>query len=174
MAKDTRIYLIGFMGCGKTTFGRKLARRLDYDFIDLDLLVESMEKLNIAELFTQKGEAYFRQIEADVLRSTILMKKTVISCGGGTPCYHDNMEWILERGLSVYLKMSPVRLYERLKRKKEKRPLIAHMSKAGLKDYITQKLAEREAFYMRARLTIDMETAKRKSAFRAIAEALQA
>lgn len=157
-----RIYLIGFMGSGKSTIGKKLSERMGYEFIDLDKLMEGLEKKTVAEIFSQRGEEFFRQLEADVLHSTILHKNAVISCGGGTPCYFDNMEWMNARGLTVYLKMQPETLYGRLKTRKEKRPLIAHLSNEQLKDYIFQKLSEREAFYLQAQLMPEPEKMKHK------------
>jgi len=145
-----RIYLIGFMGCGKSTWGKKLAEKLDYNFIDLDKRIESIEGGTVAEVFKIKGEDYFRKLEADVLHSTVLEKNAVISCGGGTPCYYDNMEWMRNRGKTVYLNLSPENLFGRLRTRKEKRPLIANFDDNQLRDFIFQKLSEREAFYLQA------------------------
>ncbi len=157
-----RIYLIGFMGSGKSTIGKKIAAKLDYAFIDLDKLMEEVEKNTVAGIFSEKGEEYFRKTEADILHSTILHKNAVISCGGGTPCYFDNMDWMNARGITVYLKMKAETLYGRLKTKKEKRPLIAKLSNEQLRDYIFQKLSEREAFYLQAALIADPENMKIK------------
>ena len=152
-----RIYLIGFMGSGKSTFGKKLARKMGYDFFDMDKMIEKIEGVSVAELFAIKGETYFRKLESDILHSTIVHKNAVISCGGGTPCYFDNMEWMNSRGATVYLKVPQERLYGRLKSRKHKRPLIANLNDAQLKDYIFQKLSEREAFYLQANMIIDPE-----------------
>ncbi len=157
-----RIYLIGFMGCGKSTWGKKLAEKLDYNFIDLDKRIESIEGGTVAEVFKTKGEDYFRKLEADVLHSTVLEKNAVISCGGGTPCYYDNMEWMRNRGKTVYLNLSPENLFGRLRTRKEKRPLIANFDDNQLRDSIFQKLSEREAFYLQADIKIDPATAKPK------------
>ena len=97
-----RIYLIGFMGCGKSTWGKKLAEKLDCAFIDIDKRIEAIEGGTVAEVFKIKGEEYFRKLEAAVLRSTVLEKNAVISCGGGTPCYFDNMEWMKQRGKTFF------------------------------------------------------------------------
>lgn len=157
-----RIYLIGFMGCGKSTFGKKLAEKLDYTFIDLDKRIEAIEGGTVAEIFKLRGEDYFRRLEADVLHSTVLEKNAVISCGGGTPCYFDNMDWMSERGKTVYLHLSAENLFGRLRTRKEKRPLIANLDDAQLRDYIFQKLSERESFYLQANFTIDPSTVKPK------------
>ena len=157
-----RIYLIGFMGCGKSTWGKKLSEKLDCTFIDLDKRIETIEGGSVAEVFKLKGEEYFRKLEADVLHSTILEKNAVISCGGGTPCYFDNMEWMRQRGKTVYLNLPAEKLFGRLRTRKEKRPLIANLDDDALKDFIFQKLSEREAFYLQAEFKIDPSEAKPK------------
>lgn len=157
-----RVYLIGFMGCGKTTFGKKLARKLGCDFLDIDKMIEQIEQVSVSELFAVKGETYFRKLESDVLHSTVVHRNAVVSCGGGTPCYFDNMEWMNQRGVSVYLQVPAARLYGRLKTRKHKRPLIANLSDDALKDYIFQKLSEREAFYMQAQMIIEPEKTSAK------------
>lgn len=159
-----RIYLVGFMGCGKTTFGKKLSGKLAYGFYDLDKMIEQIEGVSVAELFSIKGESYFRKLESDVLHSTIIHKNAVISCGGGTPCYFGNMEWMNEKGITLYLNVKTARLYNRLKSRKEKRPLIAALNDEQLKDYIFQKLSEREAFYLQAKMIIDPEEISAKKA----------
>ncbi len=163
-----RIYLTGFMGCGKTTFGKKLSEKLGYEFMDLDKVLQFVENKTVTQIFNEMGEEYFRKLEADVLHSTILHKNLVISCGGGTPCYFDNMEWMNERGLTVYIKMQAENLYGRLKEKKEKRPLIAKMKNPELKDFIFQKLSEREAFYLQAKLIMEVENLSLKERFELI------
>jgi shikimate kinase len=157
-----RIYLIGFMGCGKSTMGKKLAEKLDYPFIDIDKRIEAIEGGSVAEVFKLRGEDYFRKLESDVLHSTVLEKNAVISCGGGTPCYFDNMEWMNARGKTVYLFLPPEKLFGRLRTRKEKRPLIANFDDEQLKDYIFQKLSERETFYLQAAFKIDPSVAKPK------------
>lgn len=151
-----RIYLLGFMGSGKSTFGKKLSGKLGYTLMDIDQVMEVIEKKTVAEIFSEKGEEYFRRLEADILHSSVLHKNAVISCGGGTPCYFDNMDWMNDRGLTVYLKMQPEILYGRLKERKTKRPLIANLSDPELKDYIFQKLSEREIYYLKAKMILDV------------------
>ena len=163
-----RIYLIGFMGCGKSTWGKKLAEKLDCAFIDIDKRIEAIEGGIVAEVFKIKGEEYFRKLEADVLRSTVLEKNAVISCGGGTPCYFDNMEWMKQRGKTVYLNLSPENLFGRLRTRKEKRPLIANLDDDQLRDFIFQKLSEREAFYLQADIKIDPAVSKPKDIIESI------
>ncbi len=152
-----RIYLIGFMGSGKSTFGKKLARKLGYDFYDMDKMIEQIEGVSVSELFSVKGEEHFRKLERDVLHSTYIHKNTVISCGGGTPCYFDNMDWMNDKGTTIYLNVPAERLYGRLKTRRHKRPLIAGLDDAQLKDYIFQKLSERETYYLKAQSVMDPE-----------------
>lgn len=153
---NMRIYLLGFMGSGKSTFGKKLSEKLDYTLMDIDQMMEVLEKKSVSEIFKEKGEEYFRRLEADILHSSVLHKNAVISCGGGTPCYFDNMDWMNERGLTIYLNMPPEILYGRLKERKAKRPLIANLTDPELKDYIFQKLSEREIYYLRSKLIMDV------------------
>ncbi len=144
------------MGSGKSTFGKKLSDKLGYTLMDIDVVMEVLEKKTVTEIFKEKGEEYFRRLEADILHSSVLHKNAVISCGGGTPCYFDNMDWMNDRGLTVYLNMPPEILYGRLKERKAKRPLIANMTDLELKDYIFQKLSERESFYLKSKMILDV------------------
>ena len=155
-----RVYLIGFMGCGKTTFGKKLARKMNVDFIDLDKQIEAHEGKSVSEVFAEKGEAYFRELESSLLQQTISLNHAVISCGGGTPCFHDNMHWMREHGITVYLKVTPEFLFSRLHTRREKRPLIAKLNDEELQAYITTKLEEREEYYQQAQQVIDPVHAK--------------
>ncbi|MEZ5013401.1 MAG: shikimate kinase [Chitinophagales bacterium] len=165
-----RIYLIGFMGSGKSTFAKRLAQYLDYDLADMDHLIEQVEKHSIPEIFQLHGEEYFRRTESDVLHSTLLFENAVIACGGGTPCYFDNMDWMNKRGITVYLHQTAERLFGRLREKKNKRPLIAHMEDGQLRDYIIQKLAEREAFYLQSKIVAEMDKISKNDLMRMIKE----
>jgi len=150
-----RIFLIGFMGCGKSTFGRKLATQMGYDFIDLDQLFESMAGTSIAEYFKANGEEAFRQEESRILKSYDYPTNCVVATGGGAPCYFDNMDWINNNGLSVYIQMSPTALAQRLEKGKAKRPLLKGLNNAEIIDFIEHKLAERANYYERALITIN-------------------
>ncbi len=148
------IYLLGFMGAGKSFWGKQLAIHLDYSFIDLDDFIEKQHKLSIPDLFNKYGETVFRKWEAKALRKTTAYKKTVIATGGGTPCYHDNLSFINNRGISCYLKVPLDILWERLEKDQSKRPLLQSLDKEELYVFIKKKLRERKPYYKRAHLTI--------------------
>ncbi len=150
-----KIYLIGFMGSGKTTLGRKLASDLRWTFIDLDRVIENDTGLKIPEIFSTKGEVYFRAAESEALRKMEHREKVVVSTGGGTPCSANNIDFMNETGLTIYLKMSPDKLYNRLARSSGERPLLKDLGPAELFDFIVKKLGEREEWYSKASLTID-------------------
>lgn len=153
--KFDKVFLIGFMGCGKTTFGRKLAKQLEWDFIDLDDYIEANQKASIQEIFSSKGEAYFRGLESNALEEASKWEKTVISTGGGTPCFNNNINFINNIGLSIYIKLSPEVLKYRLKGGRSKRPLIANLSDAELLSFIKHKLAERSEDYSKSEIIFE-------------------
>ncbi len=155
MAKNHIIYIIGFMGSGKTTAGKKLASLLGWSFIDLDKRIEEYAGKTIPEIFSQSGEDYFRIIETQLLRNIKMRTKTVISTGGGTPCYIDNMDYMIETGLTIYLKLTPAELKSRLSQSKGKRPLIKDLNQNELTSFIKEKLAVREKWYERSDITMD-------------------
>ncbi|MDB5091538.1 MAG: shikimate kinase [Mucilaginibacter sp.] len=144
------IFLIGFMGCGKTTLGRKLAARLGYEFMDLDQILEAQVGMSIGEYFSTHGEDAFRKLESEVLQHTKYPEHAVVSTGGGLPCFFDNMEWINAHGRSVYIQLSPKTLADRLEYEKTKRPLLRDKHGDALIDFIGEKLTEREPFYKQA------------------------
>jgi len=152
------IYLIGYMGSGKTTVGKKLAAKMDYSFLDLDKMIEHKFKITIPDLFAKYDEKTFRKLEQETLLDTFTLANTVISTGGGTPCFYDNMELINKNGLSVYLKMHPKSLYERLIKSKKKRPLLANKSTEEILKHISMQVIERESFYLQSNLMIKGES----------------
>ena len=152
-----RIFLTGFMGTGKTHWGRLWAVRHHYDFFDLDEEIEQEEQLSITDIFEKKGEDYFRQKEALMLRSMQNYSNSIIACGGGTPCFFDNMAWINENGLSILLQASPREILKNIALHEGKRPLIKKMNEAELLFYIEQKLAERKEYYEQAAIKIDAD-----------------
>ena len=142
------------MGSGKSTAGKKLAAALGWSFIDLDKRIEEHTGKTVPDLFSQFGEEYFRNIEAEILRSLKDKKNTVVSTGGGTPCYGNNMDYILKTGLVIYLKLSPQQLYSRLSGSKTIRPLIKDLNAVQLLGFIEEKLVIREKWYNKANLTV--------------------
>lgn len=154
---NRNIYLIGFMASGKTSVGRKLAARLNMEFIDLDQRIEEEERQSITVIFKEKGECYFREVESKVLRSFSESKSCLIALGGGTVCYSSNIDQVNQNGLSIYLKRSNMRLLGRLRQKRSKRPLIANLSDDELKAFIDDKMKERASFYEQAQLIIDAD-----------------
>jgi shikimate kinase len=155
MLNSRILYIIGFMGSGKTTTGRKLASMLGWSFIDLDKKIEEHTGKKIPELFSQYGEEYFRNIESEVLRELKTRTDTVISTGGGTPCYGNNMDFMLETGLTLYLKLTPVQLKSRLSESKGERPLLKDITISNLQSFIENRLASREKYYCQAEIQID-------------------
>lgn len=151
------IILIGYMGSGKSTIGQKLAKIVAMDYVDLDIYIEQKEGMSIPELFKTKGEIYFRNIESRYLNEMLQMDHTVVSVGGGTPCYGNNMKAItsVENGQSIYLKASIPVLTERLQKEKSSRPLISHLqTHEALTEFIGKHLFERSHFYNQAERTI--------------------
>ncbi len=149
------VYLLGFMGSGKSTFGKRLASGAGWEFIDLDSLIEEAEDKTIEEIFAVSGEEHFRDVEAATLRQIPLDQDMVVACGGGTPCHRDNMEYMNRTGITVYISHNPGTLTHRLVNAKKTRPLLKDMDDRQLEEYITAKLAEREEYYNRSRILID-------------------
>jgi shikimate kinase len=143
------------MGVGKSTIGKKLAKYLDFEFIDLDDIFEQKYKISIDSFFNKYDEELFRKLEHDMLLETFLKKNAVISTGGGTPCYHNAMEKINSVGYSIYIKMPPSTIAHRLSTAKKKRPLIEGIPKEALKDVIKEKLSVRHPVYKLAHLHIN-------------------
>jgi len=147
------IFLIGYMGSGKTTVGRKLAKKLNLPFYDLDKLIVSRENDTISGIFSSKGEDYFRITERQTLFSLDLNEPAIISTGGGTPCYMDNMAWMNNNGITVYLEMTPKALFSRLKGSGNDRPLLK--GHTNLPEYIENHLNERKFYYKMSRITVN-------------------
>lgn len=154
MLKSQRVYIIGFMGVGKTTLGKKLARRLGYSYIDTDKLLEHKYKISIDSFFLKYGEELFREFEYQCLTETFELKNCVVSTGGGLPCYYDAIERINENGTSVYLQMDAKAIYNRLINSKQKRPLVKNLSSNELLEYIIKKLDSRKEYYNQAHITV--------------------
>lgn len=159
------IYLIGFMGCGKSTHGKALAKQLAFDFVDMDEALQQSLSKPITDLFNEpNGEMTFRKLESEWLKkNAALLKNTVIATGGGAPCFFDNMEVMNKTGITVYLQLHPGSLFHRLAPGKLKRPLIAKFSDTELMDFIHTKLLEREYFYRQAHIMVKGESLNVKS-----------
>lgn len=139
-------------GAGKTTLGRALAAQLNRKFVDLDAAIEAKAGLTIPQLFEEKGETYFRELEAETLKTvSFSAEKLVVATGGGTPCFHQNMAFMNAHGLTVYLKVSPEVLAERLwQTELAKRPLLKNKSKPLIVNYLQETLQKRVTFYKQA------------------------
>ncbi len=158
-------FLNGFMGSGKSHWGKVWAAAHQLDFIDLDELIQMEEGGTVVDIFERKGEEYFRQAEAERLRELASVKSAIIACGGGTPCYHDNMQWMNEHGLTVYIEAGADEILRRLIKGQQQRPLIKKLSHAELLFFIEQKLKERESFYKQATIILQSaETSERSFA----------
>ncbi len=148
------IFLIGFMGSGKSTLGKNLAESLNYDFIDSDLWIEKEQEMSIDSIFSSKGEAFFRELELKFIENLNPFNPTIIATGGGLPCFNGNIEKLKEIGTVIYLKVSPELIFERIKFD-DTRPLLNKQDKQEKMDFIQNKLKERNVFYSQAHITID-------------------
>jgi len=149
------VYLVGYMGTGKTTIGQAIADRLGYSFIDLDTLIEEKYRLTIVSFFNKFDEEVFRKVESETLKDTTLLTDTVIATGGGTPCFFNNMGIINQSGISVYLKNPVDILYARLLASKKKRPLLVGKTSPAIMDFVKDQLAFREPFYLMSHIIVD-------------------
>ena len=152
-----RLFLIGYMGCGKTTLGKRLAKKLGLAFIDIDLFIENRFRKSIGEIFKKHGESGFREIEHKILEEVVGFENTVISTGGGLPCFFNNMELMNQHGTTIYLQVSVDELTNRLESCKGNRPLIKDKAKDELQEFIAENLNKREAWYGKANLTVSAE-----------------
>lgn len=148
-------FLIGYMGSGKTTLGRAVSARTGVRFIDLDDYIEQREGCTIREIFASRGEEAFRDIESRALAEVSEQPDTLVACGGGTPCFGDNMEVMNSRGLTVYLDAPHSSLLSRLKEGRTARPLIAALSDDELSEFIRRQMDWRLPYYTRATLSFD-------------------
>ena len=151
-----RIILIGYMGSGKTTVGKALSKETGMMFYDLDWYIESRMHKTVSQIFAEKGEEGFRKIEYNMLHEVAEFEDVIISCGGGTPCFFDNIDYLNQQGEVVYLKASPETLYKHLLMAKIERPLLKDKSADELIAYITEHLKQREPFYEKARHMLDV------------------
>ncbi|MXS70939.1 dephospho-CoA kinase [Flavobacteriaceae bacterium W22] len=167
------ISLLGYMGSGKSHISKILSDEINYKLIDLDKEISRRQKLTIPEIFEKKGEIYFRKLEREVLEEILATREnTVLSLGGGTPAYYNNMEIINHNSKSIFLMTSVPVLSERLSKQKEKRPLIAKIPDEDLPEFIAKHLFERNAFYSKAQFSIKTNQKTPENIIREIIEKL--
>ena len=148
---------MGYMGSGKSSVGKLLAKNIGWQFIDLDIFIENRYHKSISRIFSEKDETFFREIEHNMLREVALFEQSVISTGGGAPCFHNNMTLMKQTGITVYLKVPIPELSKRLETSKQSRPLIKNKTKEELTAFIADNLKAREIFYNEADIILDME-----------------
>ena len=170
--KVQRIFLIGYMGAGKTTLGKALAQEMGLQFIDLDDFIIGRQHKTIREIFAEVGEDGFRKIERKALEEVAAFENVVISLGGGTPCFFDNMEVVRRAGRSVYLKPDEEVLLQRLIHGKHKRPLLADKDDDEILAFIREQLAWREPYYLQAEMTFNASYLENKEDIHLNAEKL--
>ena len=151
-----RIILIGYMGAGKTTVGKALAKELRMPFYDLDWYIESRMHKTVKAIFDERGEAGFRKIEHNMLHEVAEFEDIIISSGGGTPCFFDNIDYMNRQGETVYLKATPEVLYGHLKMGKTIRPLLLNKTADEVQVFIREQLAQREPYYSKAKYVLDV------------------
>lgn len=151
-----RIVLIGYMGSGKTTVGKALAKEIGLPFYDLDWYIESRMRKKVSQIFAERGEEGFRVIERNMLHEVAEFEDVVISCGGGTPCFFDNMDYLNSQAQVVYLRCEPEVLHKHLLMGKGDRPLLKGKSPDELIQFIREQLEKRDPFYTKARYTLDV------------------
>lgn len=148
------IFLVGFMGCGKSYVGRNLAPLLGFEYIDADKYIEEQEGLTVKEIFEKKGEDYFRQKEKEFINQLDKEANLVVSTGGGAPCFFDNMDVMNEKGLTIYLNRNKEKVIWRLLKGQYKRPLIADLTPEELSAFYDERLESRKPFYEKAKLHV--------------------
>ena len=159
------VFLIGYMGCGKTTLGEVLARQMGVRFIDLDEYIEAQQSMSVVEIFDELGEGRFRELERAALKEVAAMTDVIVGCGGGTPCHGDNMSLMNALGTTVWLTTSPERITDRLllPEQKSKRPKIVNLEDDAVLSLVRDELTVRAPFYKQAQLqfdSTDIETAE--------------
>jgi len=158
----SKIFITGFMGSGKTYWAKMWAEKTSLNYFDLDEQIETTVGDTVAQIFEKKGEGYFREMERYVMRKFSLRDNFILACGGGTPCFFDNLQWMNEHGTTIYLQASPDEILDRIMNETQERPLLNKVNASELLFFIEKKLKEREPFYKQAKhilntneLTID-------------------
>ena len=144
------------MGAGKTTVGKALSKAMGLQFYDLDWYIESRMRKTVAQIFAERGEEGFRLIERNMLHEVAEFEDVILSCGGGTPCFFDNMDYLNGQGETIYLKADPEVLYKHLLMGKIERPLLKNKTPEQLIDFIKEQLEKREPFYTKAKHVLDV------------------
>ena len=170
------IFLIGYMGCGKTTLGEVLARQMGLQYIDLDEFIEQRQGMTITEIFDEMGEKRFRELETEALQDVATMTDVIVGCGGGTPCHGDNMELMNKAGTTVWLTTSPERITTRLllPDQKAKRPKVASLPDEAVLSLVERELQARTPYYSQAQLQFDSTDIETAAATRRTARHLAA
>ena len=150
-----RVFLIGYMASGKSTAAKKLAKKLEVQFVDLDREVAKSTGVSIPEIFKTKGERGFRKLERAELRKWIGQDDFVMATGGGTPCFFESMDEMNGAGVTIYLQMTPKAVVDRVQSSKEERPILKGLSEEKMLEKVTFQLEKREPFYSRAQWTIN-------------------
>ena len=147
--------MIGFMGAGKTTLGKVIAKRMKLQFLDLDTLIIRNQGKSITQVFEDEGERGFRKIERKVLEDILESDNYILACGGGTPCYKDNMDRMNSKGTSLFLDVPEEELIKRLSGNKFHRPLLSELNDQELTAYVQERLVERQACYRKSKIWIN-------------------
>jgi shikimate kinase len=168
-----RIIIIGYMGSGKTTIGHALSQELGLPFYDLDWYIETRMHCTVKQIFDEKGEEGFRTIERSMLHEVAEFENVIISCGGGTPCFFDNIDYINAQGETVYLKCSTDVLYKHLKMGKSVRPLLLNKTPDEVRTFIEAQLKDREPFYGKAKHTVDVSLMDNKEKIQITVDAIR-
>lgn len=150
-----RIFLVGYMGAGKTTIGKVLSKLIGLTFIDLDYYIEGRFRKTVAQLFAERGEEGFRSIERNMLHEVAEFEDVLVSTGGGTPCFFDNMEFMNQQGTTIYLQVSVDELASRLEVCKHTRPVLKNRTGEELKAFVAENLSGRLPFYQKASIVFD-------------------
>ncbi len=154
-----KLFLVGFMGSGKTHWGKLLAKKLQLPFFDMDRVITEKEQKTIADIFSDKGEEHFRYMEREVLEKIVEENEHfVLSCGGGTPCFFNNIQFMKQKGKVVWLNTKIDTLVKRLLIDKNKRPLLKNIADQELKSYILKKILGRKLYYEQADIVVNEES----------------
>jgi shikimate kinase len=168
-----RIFLTGYMGAGKTMLGRVLAKKMNLSYIDTDHFIENRYRKKISEIFADKGESRFREMEHHVISELSDFEDAVISTGGGLPCFNNNMELMNEKGTTVYLEVSAEELAARLETSKTMRPVLQGLTGEELRKFISENLEKRRPYYEQAKIRFDAGKMDNRKDIDALAEALK-